>query len=161
MKISAHLVPDAILPHLHVTSKKQALQALAQQAADITGLHQYAIFEALLQRERLGTTGVGDGIAIPHGRVANIAGLFGLFARLDTAIDFEADDGRPVDLIFLLLAPEAAGGEHLAALAGVTRLLRNRATCEKLRRCRSCDDLLGLMAAPLHLDGDRLWSDAR
>jgi PTS system nitrogen regulatory IIA component len=145
MDIADLVAPDSVFAHLHATSKKEALQVLAQRAADLTGLHQHAIFDALLQRERLGTTGIGDGIAIPHGRLPNLARLFGLFARLDTPIDFDAVDGRPVDLVFLLLAPESAGGDHLSALARISRLLRDRRVCDRLRRSRSGGEVLALL----------------
>ena len=141
MQISAHLVPDAVFPNLHVTSKTQAFQILSQRAAEISGLPSHTILDALLQRERLGTTGIGDGVAIPHGRLRNVSGLLGLFARLDAAIDFEAEDGRPVDLIFLLLAPASAGADHLAALAQVSRLLRDQPTREMLRRSHGGEEL--------------------
>jgi PTS system nitrogen regulatory IIA component len=121
------------MPRLKVSSKKQALQELARRAAEITGVHERQIFDVLLERERLGTTGVGNGIAIPHGKLADVKKMFGLFARLEHPVDFEAIDEQPVDLIFLLLAPETAGADHLKALARVSRLLRDRAVCEKLR----------------------------
>ena len=96
-----------------------------------------SIFETLNERERLGTTGVGAGIAIPHGRMAGATSITGVFARLETAIDYEAVDGQPVDLVFMLLAPENAGADHLKALARVSRLLRNQQTCEKLRAAKA------------------------
>ena len=103
------------------------------------------IFDVLLERERLGTTGVGNGIAIPHGKLAGLKKLHGVFARLSTPIDFEAIDERPVDLIFLLLAPETAGADHLKALARVSRLLRDQAVCEKLRKTDTADALYILL----------------
>ena len=99
----------------------------------MTGLHERAIFDTLLERERLGTTGVGLGIAIPHGKMADLDRLYGVFARLKNPVDFDAVDDQPVDLIFLLLAPESAGADHLKALARVSRLLRDQSVCEKLR----------------------------
>jgi PTS system nitrogen regulatory IIA component len=99
----------------------------------------------LLERERLGTTGVGNGIAIPHGKLPGLRQLYGLFARLETPIDFDAVDEQPVDLIFLLLAPEAAGADHLKALARVSRLLRDRAVCEKLRGADQADAMYALL----------------
>ncbi|MEE8204052.1 MAG: PTS sugar transporter subunit IIA, partial [Alphaproteobacteria bacterium] len=101
--------------------------------ASVTGLHERAIFDTLLERERLGTTGVGLGIAIPHGKMADLDRLYGVFARLNNPVDFDAVDDQPVDLIFLLLAPESAGADHLKALARVSRLLRDQSVCEKLR----------------------------
>ena len=119
--------------------------ALVERAADVTGLHERAIFDVLLERERLGSTGVGNGIAIPHGKLADLNKLHGVFARLDSAIDFDSVDDQPVDLVFLLLAPEAAGADHLKALARVSRLLRDRTVCEKLRGANSADAIYALL----------------
>jgi nitrogen PTS system EIIA component len=145
MEIEQLLQPDSVIAHLRATSKKQALQDLAKRAAEITGLHERAIFDVLLERERLGSTGVGNGIAIPHGKIGGLDRLYGLFARADQAIDFDAIDEQPVDLIFLLLAPEGAGADHLKALARVSRLLRDRVICEKLRGSDSADALYSLL----------------
>ena len=134
--LSDLLLPSAVIPALRVNSKKQAIQELAERAAGLVGLPEREIFDTLLQRERLGSTGVGNGIAIPHGKLAKIERLFGLFARLERPIDFDALDGEPVDLIFLLLAPEAAGADHLKALARVARVLRDPAVASKLRATR-------------------------
>ena len=139
------LHPEAIIASLKATSKKQALQELAKRAAELTGLGERQIFDVLLERERLGTTGVGRGIAIPHGKLATLAHVFGLFARLDKPIDFDSIDDRPVDLVFLLLAPEGAGADHLKALARVSRMLRDEALCEKLRGCQSPDAIWALL----------------
>src|ERR1700682_4287410 len=124
MTITDLVAPEAILPALKVISKKQALQELAARAATLTGQNERSIFDVLLQREKLGTTAVGYGVAIPHGKLPKLPRMFGLFARLDRAIDFEALDGQPVDLVFLLLAPEAAGADHLKALARVAAVPR-------------------------------------
>jgi PTS system nitrogen regulatory IIA component len=134
-----------VVAALKATSKKQALQELAKHAAAVTGVSEKRIFETLLERERLGTTGVGHGIAIPHGKLAELKGLHGLFARLERPIDFESIDEQPVDLVFLLLAPEAAGADHLKALARVSRLLRDPGTCEKLRGAKNADGLYMLL----------------
>jgi len=145
MEIADLIGPDSVIADLRATSKKQALQELAERAAAITGLHERQVFDVLLERERLGTTGVGNGIAIPHGKLAGLKKLHGVFARLSTPIDFEAIDERPVDLIFLLLAPETAGADHLKALARVSRLLRDQAVCEKLRKTDTADALYILL----------------
>jgi PTS system nitrogen regulatory IIA component len=145
MEISDLLSPQSVVANLKVTSKKQALQELAKKAAEITGLHERAIFDVLLERERLGTTGVGNGIAIPHGKLPTLTRLYGLFARLEKPINFESIDERPVDLIFLLLAPESAGADHLKALARVSRLLRDAAMCEKLRGSDNAEALYALL----------------
>ena len=145
MEISDLITPESVVPKLHATSKKQALQELAKRAADVSGLHERAIFDVLLERERLGTTGVGNGIAIPHGKLPNLDRLYGLFARLDKPINFDSIDEQPVDLIFLLLAPESAGADHLKALARVSRLLRDKAGCEKLRGTDSAEALYAIL----------------
>ena len=139
---------NAVIPALKVTSKKQALQELAARAAPLCGQNERAIFEILVQREKLGSTAVGNGIAIPHGKMPNLAKLFGLFARLDKPIDFESLDSQPVDLIFLLLAPEGAGADHLKALARVARLLRDPSTAHKLRASHDADALYAVLAMP-------------
>lgn len=141
MEIADLIGPDSVIADLRATSKKQALQELAERAAALTELHERQIFDVLLERERLGTTGVGNGIAIPHGKLAGLKRLHGVFARLSTPIDFESIDERPVDLIFLLLAPETAGADHLKALARVSRLLRDQTVCEKLRKTETADAL--------------------
>jgi PTS system nitrogen regulatory IIA component len=141
------LTPDRVIDAMRAPSKKQVLQELAHRAADLTGLHERSIFDVLLERERLGTTGVGKGIAIPHGKLGGLDHLYGLFVRLEQPIDFDAIDDQPVDLIFLLLAPESAGADHLKALARVSRLLRDRSICDKLRMAGDCDSMFGLLTA--------------
>lgn len=148
MPLTDLVTPNAIIPALKVNSKKQAVQELAAKAAKLTGLNERVIFEALLQREKLGSTAVGNGIAIPHGKLPKLEQLFGLFARLDRPIDFEALDGQAVDLIFLLLAPEAAGADHLKALARVARLLRDQDTARKLRDSRDAEAIYAVLAMP-------------
>ncbi|MCR4377162.1 MAG: PTS IIA-like nitrogen regulatory protein PtsN [Rhodospirillales bacterium] len=133
MEISDLITVKSVEANLRVTSKKQALQELSKRTAEITGQHERAIFDVLMERERLGTTGVGHGIAIPHGKLASLDRLYGFFARLETPVDFQSIDEQPVDLVFLLLAPETAGADHLKALARVSRLLRDASVCEKLR----------------------------
>jgi PTS system nitrogen regulatory IIA component len=133
MDLSDLIKPDAILASLKANSKKQALQALAEKAAEMTGIDEREIYETLVQRERLGSTGVGGGIAIPHGKLPKLDRIFGLFARLPKPIDFEALDDQPVDLVFLLLAPESAGADHLKALARIARLFREPGVVGKLR----------------------------
>ncbi|MFP5514597.1 MAG: PTS IIA-like nitrogen regulatory protein PtsN [Alphaproteobacteria bacterium] len=137
--------PHAILPNLKASNKKQALQEMARKASELTGQHERAIFDVLLERERLGTTGVGHGIAIPHGKLSSLDRVHGVFARLERPIDFDAIDEQPVDLIFLLLAPEQAGADHLKALARVSRLLRDQSMCEKLRGAQSGDAMYALL----------------
>jgi PTS system nitrogen regulatory IIA component len=148
MPITDLVAPEAIIPALKVISKKQALQELSARAAELTGLSERAIFEVLLQREKLGTTAVGYGVAIPHGKLPKLEKLFGFFARLERPIDFEAMDGQPVDLIFLLLAPEGAGADHLKALAKVARAMRDADLAAKLRASRDAQALYAVLALP-------------
>jgi PTS system nitrogen regulatory IIA component len=138
--------PQGIVPNLRVSSKKQALQELSKRAAELTGLPDRKIFEVLIQRERLGTTGVGHGIGIPHGKLPELDRLYALFARLERPIDFDAIDDQPVDLICVLLAPETAGADHLKALARVSRLLRDQSICEKIRGSEKAEAIHALLA---------------
>ncbi|MBS1180381.1 MAG: ptsN [Proteobacteria bacterium] len=133
MDLSDLLVIDAILPRLKAANKKQALQEMAAKAAALTGRDERDIFETLMQREKLGSTGVGHGVAIPHGKLAGLDRLIGVFALLDRPIDFDSLDGEPVNVMFLLLAPESAGADHLKALARIARVLRDTETAAKLR----------------------------
>ncbi len=148
MPLTDLVTPDAVVPTLKVNSKKQAVQELAAKAAKLTGLNERTVFETLLQRERLGSTAVGNGIAIPHGKLPKLDRLFGLFARLERPVDFEALDGQPVDLVFLLLAPETAGADHLRALARVARVLRDQDTARKLRESRDAEAIYAVLAIP-------------
>ena len=145
MDISDLIDPAGVVASLRVTSKKQALQELAKRASELTGTEDRKVFEVLIERERLGTTGVGNGIAIPHGKLAGLERLHGLFARLESPIDFDSIDEQPVDLICLLLAPETAGADHLKALARVSRLLRDHSMCKKLRGTDKADALYALL----------------
>ncbi|HEY1631164.1 MAG TPA: PTS IIA-like nitrogen regulatory protein PtsN [Rhizomicrobium sp.] len=148
MEIADLLSPEAVLASVKTSGKKALLQDLAERAAKLTGLPERRIFETLIERERLGSTGMGQGIAIPHGRIPGLGKIVGLFARLETPISYEAVDDQPVDLIFLLLAPEGAGADHLKALARVSRLLRNKQTCEKLRAASKPEVLYALLTEP-------------
>lgn len=147
MDITDLISSDGIIPSLRVTSKKQLLQELARKASALTGVDAREVFEVLLERERLGTTGVGHGIAIPHGKLPKLDKLHAVFARLDKPVDFDSIDDEPVDLVVLLLAPEAAGADHLKALARVSRLLRDRTVCTKLRGCETTDAIYALFSA--------------
>lgn len=148
MEIADLLSPDAVLAHVKATTKKQVLQEMAHKAALLTQLPERRIFETLVEREKLGSTGMGQGIAIPHGRVAGVEKMTGLFAQLDHSVDFDSMDDQPVDLVFLLLAPEGAGADHLKALARVSRLLRNQTVCEKLRAAPQAATLYALLTEP-------------
>ena len=130
------LSPEAVIPSLRGANKKQVLQELSEKAAAISGLDAREILDALIQRERLGSTGVGGGVAIPHGKLAKCGRIFGVFARLEKPIDFEALDDAPVDLMFLLIAPENAGADHLNALSRAARVLRDQSLVATLRSTR-------------------------
>ena len=145
MDIADLLGSGSVIAALKGSGKKQVLQELSRRAATLTKLNERTIFDTLWERERLGSTGMGMGTAIPHGKFAALARPTGLFARLEKPIDFEAVDERPVDLIFVLLTPEDAGADHLKALARVSRLFRDRAMCEKLRGTDSVDALTALL----------------
>ncbi|MBT3989324.1 MAG: PTS IIA-like nitrogen regulatory protein PtsN [Rhodospirillaceae bacterium] len=145
MELTDLLTPESIVANLKATSKKQALQELSKRIAEVIEHDERDIFDILLEREKLGTTGVGDGIAIPHGKLESLEKLHGFFARLERPVDFDSIDERPVDLIFLLLAPESAGADHLKALARVSRLLRDKANCDKLRGSDNPEALYALL----------------
>ena len=148
MLLTDLVAPNAIIPALRVNSKKQILQELTAKAAELSGQSERTILEILQQREKLGSTGVGNGIAIPHGKLPKLEKLFGFFARLERPIDFEAMDGQPVDLVFLLLAPEGAGADHLKALARIARLLRDQDVAKKLRASRDAQAIYSVLALP-------------
>jgi nitrogen PTS system EIIA component len=140
------VTPRGVIAQLRAPTKRQVLQELARRAATMTGVPDKRIYDALAERERLGTTGIGTGVAVPHCRLPELTRLHGFFARLERPVPFEAIDDQPVDLVFLLLAPQDAGAEHLKALARVSRLLRDKAMCEKLRGANSADALYALLS---------------
>lgn len=139
------LTAETICESLKVTSKKQALQEIARVFAAAYGLVERDVFDTLLERERLGTTGVGKGIAIPHGKLSGLERVIGVFARLERPINFDSLDDQPVDLIFAMLAPEGAGADHLKSLAKVSRLLKEQSLCEKLRGAHGADAIEALL----------------
>lgn len=149
MTVASLLTPDSVVAGVKGASKKQVLQDLSGQLARISGLPERSIFETLLQRERLGTTGIGQGMAIPHGRIAGLHRLVGLFARLQKPVDFEALDGEQVDLVFVLLAPEDAGADHLQALARIARLFRDAKLVHKLRQTEDPAALYAILTADI------------
>jgi PTS system nitrogen regulatory IIA component len=138
--------PQAVIPSLKANSKKQALQDLAVKAAEITGRPEREILDVLMQREKLGSTALGAGIAIPHGKLPKLDRIHGVFARLERPIDFEALDGQPVDLVFVLLAPESAGADHLKALSRIARLLRDQNLANQLRDARDAAAIHAVLA---------------
>ena len=145
MQLSDILDPRAVVAGLKVQNKKQLLQDVAQGLASQTAVDSRIIFEALLQREKLGSTGLGQGTAIPHGRLPAITRVYGYFARLAAPIAFDSVDGEPVDLVFALVSPSHAGADHLTALARVSRVLRDPAMLAKLRGAAGVDSLHALL----------------
>ncbi|MEM8921482.1 MAG: PTS sugar transporter subunit IIA, partial [Pseudomonadota bacterium] len=135
--LSGLLLADAVLPKAQGGSRKNLISELSGALAKATGLDQRAVFDAVLERERLGSTGVGEGVAIPHARVEGVSKPVGGFARLETPIEFDAIDDRPCDLVFMLLAPISAGADHLRALAKVSRVLRQEDVRKALRDAHS------------------------
>jgi nitrogen PTS system EIIA component len=148
MQVADIVDSRSVLPSLKVQNKKQLLQEIAHAASAVVAIDSRTIFETLLQREKLGSTGLGEGIAIPHGKLKAIARVYGLFARLANPIDFDAVDGQPVDLVFLLLAPEHAGADHLKALAKISRLLRDGEFAAKLRGTATAEGLYAILTEP-------------
>lgn len=141
------LRPDAVIHNLHACCKREALELMAEKAAKLVGRPTPEIVETLLEREQLGSTGVGDGVAIPHGKIENLSSITGVLALLETPVSFDAVDDQPVDLIFLLLAPANATAAHLKALAKVSRLLRDEDTRAALRGADSAESLFALASS--------------
>lgn len=149
MNIEDILAPDAIIPRFEAEDKKQALRDLAEKAEGLTSVAAGDIYAALVQRERLSSTSLGRGIAIPHVKLPGVKKITCLFARLARPIAFESHDGEPVDLLFFLLAPEHAGADHLKALARISRLVRDPATLEGLRTAKDVESLRSVLTKPL------------
>ncbi len=145
MDIADILRPESVVADLKANNKKHILQDLSRRAAEVSGIDEQQIFETLMERERLGSTGIGNGIAIPHGKFKTLKNVCGVFARIEKPINFAAIDEHPVDLVFLLMAPEEAGADHLKALARVSRLLRDETVCEKLRGADTADGIYMLL----------------
>lgn len=150
MDLEEFLSPAAVVADLRVSSKKTLLQQLAHRASALTGVDERRLLDTIGERERLGSTGFGGGVAIPHGKVEGLDRVFGLFARLASPLDYDALDRQPVDLVFLLLAPQGAGADHLKALAAVSRTFRDRAVTGKLRAATSADALYAMLANAAH-----------
>lgn len=134
MNISDMMTEKSILSGLKSNSKREFLQDLAAAASEITGLDKRTIFDTFLERENLGSTGFGGGTALPHGRFEGLDKVYALFAKPSAPLDFDAIDGKPVDLVFALLSPEGNGADHLTALAKLSRLLKDETICAKLRQ---------------------------
>ena len=145
MQLGDFLDFDAINTRLSGGNKRSLLQQLANLAAQRLGVDSSAILASLAEREQLGSTGFGQGVAIPHGKIEGLSRIYGMFSRLAEPIDFKAIDGKPVDLVFLLLSPPDVGAEHLKALAAVSRITRHGPTLEKMRGARSRDALAAVL----------------
>lgn len=145
MKISEIMSVNSVVLSLKANNKRQLLQELAQKASEVTGINERTVFDTILERENLGSTGFGGSTALPHGRLAELNQVYGLFARLHSPIDFDAIDNKPVDLVFLLLSPESNGADHLTALAQISRILKDEATCTKLRAAASNEEIYALL----------------
>lgn len=145
MKLSEIMSEKSVFLGLKSNSKRQLLQDMASRASEISGIDERTIFDTVLERENLGSTGFGDGTALPHGRFDNLDKVYGFIAKLNSPIDYEAIDGKPVDLIFMLLSPEGNGADHLTALASASRILKDEITRSKLRQMNSAQEIFALL----------------
>lgn len=145
MKISDIISVDSILLSVKAKNKRQLLEEIALFASKITKADERTIFDTVLERENLGSTGFGGGTALPHGRLSELGKVYGFFVKLATPIDFEAVDNKPVDLLFLLLSPESSGADHLTALAQVSRILKDRNLTDKLRKATDKEEIFALL----------------
>jgi PTS system nitrogen regulatory IIA component len=145
MHLGDLISPEAVIPSLKCKNKKQLITELSAQASRLAGLQEQDVFDVLWQREQLGSTGLGHGVAIPHGKLGGLRQIVGVFARLAEPVDFDAVDGEPVDIAFLLLTPEGAGADHLKALARISRLLREESAVEKLRASKDASALYAVL----------------
>jgi len=149
MELADILAEESVLFCTDLTTKHDVLKRLAARAAEVTGHSAEELFTALADRESLGSTGLGNGIAVPHGKYAGLKGVVAVFLKLANPVDFEAVDDQPVDLVMMLLAPMGAGADHLKALARVARVLRTDAVAESLRRTDDPARLYGILTQPL------------
>ena len=145
MNLSDFIDFSSIRTKLSARDKRQLLQMLGQVASQKLGLEPGEVVDAILEREKLGSTGFGAGVAIPHGKIAGLDHVYGLVARLDEPVDFDAIDKMPVDLVFLLLSPPDAGAEHLRALAAISRAVRQAPVVDKIRGARDRDSLAAVL----------------
>lgn len=149
MELVDILSPESVIPSAKVTSKRQLLQLLAEKASPLVDVDAQVIFDTLMDREQLGSTGLGNGIAIPHGKIKGLSGVTALFVRLAQPVDFDAVDDQPVDIVVMLLAPEGSGADHLKALSKVARLLRTDGVIERLHAAKDEARLLEILTTPL------------
>lgn len=149
MELVDILAKGSIISCAKVASKRQLLQQLAERAETLVGIDAHQIFDTLVAREKLGSTGLGNGIAIPHGKLVGLSGVSAVFAKLEQPIDFDAVDDQPVDLVMMLLAPSGSGADHLKALARVARTMRTEAITDQLRATRDNAKLYEILLSPL------------
>jgi len=147
MNIADIISKNAVLDNVQVASKRELVQCLSERIASLCEIDERVIFDAVWERENLGSTGYGEGVAFPHARIEGLNKVCGMFARLDEPVDFDALDGKPVDLVFMLVSPENSGADHLTALAALSRILKTEGTCEKLRKARSVDEIYSILNA--------------
>ncbi len=147
MQISDLINPARVIPNLEVSGKKQLLEKISVIVAGEIAVDARVVFDLLLEREKLGSTGVGSGIAIPHGKLSKINQLYGFFVRLKKAVDYDALDEIPVDIVFVLIAPDKAGGDHLQGLALVARKLRDQDICARLRKGKDATAICAILNA--------------
>lgn len=145
MKISDIMTKNSVFVGIKAATKRELLQEIADLASKVADIDNRTIFDSLLERENLGSTGFGGGTALPHGRFADISQVYGFFIQLNSPLDFEAIDGKPVDLVFVLLSPEGSGADHLTALARISRILKDESLCSKLRKMSSAEDIYALL----------------
>lgn len=145
MKLSEIMSGNSVFVGLKANSKRQLLQELADKAAEVTGISDRTVFDTVLERESLGTTGFGNGTALPHGRFAELDKIYGFFAKLASPVDYDAVDGKPVDLVFMLLSPESSGADHLTALAQASRILKDESIRSKIRQISSAQEIYALL----------------
>ncbi len=146
MKIANIINQKSIYLDIKAGSKRQLLQELAEKASALCGIDERTIFDALLERENLGTTGFGGGTALPHARLENLDKIYGIFMRLSSPMNYEAIDNKPIDLVFMLISPDSSGADHLTALAQISRLLKDENSCEKLRRAKNEDEAYAVLS---------------
>ncbi len=147
MNIADIISKSAVLDNVQAASKRELVQSLSERIAALSGLDERAVFDAVWERENLGSTGYGEGVAFPHARIEGLEKVCGMFARLEEPVDFDSLDGKPVDLVFMLISPENSGADHLTALAALSRILKTEGSCNKLRKARSTDEIYAILNA--------------
>lgn len=145
MNISDIMTEKSVFVGIKANSKRDLLQEISAQAAQALNMDERTVFETLLERENLGSTGFGNGTALPHGRFENLKEVHAFLFRLAAPVEFDAIDGKPVDLVFMLLSPEDSGADHLTALAKLSRILKDEALCAKLRQMSDKTDIYALL----------------